>query len=117
MSVFLVGKNTFFYVFFEVINKAMPFLLVPILTHYFTPKDMGLVAEFTATVGILTILIGLNVHGAISVSFIKLNKNELSIYNYNVILILLSTVLIGITVLSLLDMLNISFSIVLSAFF
>ena len=80
-----ISKNVFFYVLFEAINKAMPFLLVPVLTHYLSPGEMGIIAEFTATLGILSIIIGLNVHGAINVAFFRLSKYDLSIYIYELL--------------------------------
>lgn len=98
MSAKLISQNIFFYVLFEVVNKAMPFLLVPVLTHYLSPQDMGVVAEFTAILGILSIIVGLNVYGAVNVAFFKLAKNELAIYIYNVLLILIVTCGVALTI-------------------
>lgn len=110
MTAKAISKNVFFYVLFEAINKAMPFLLVPVLTHYLSPGEMGIIAEFTATLGILSIIIGLNVHGAINVAFFRLSKCDLSIYVYNALLILLVTGGIALLISFMLKVFDISVS-------
>ena len=82
-------QNTAIYTGAEVINKAIPFLLLPIVTRYLKPSDYGVVATFTACVGILAVFVGLGTHGAVTVSFFKLHSSEMSKYIANVLLILL----------------------------
>ena len=83
-----VLSNSIIYVLGDVINKAIPFLMLPILTKYLTPEDYGVIASFGAFVGFLTIFIGLSLHGAINVEFFKLKKEELRVYIVNALLIL-----------------------------
>ena len=87
-------KNSILFIFFELLNKAVPFLLLPILTRYLTPDDYGVVASFIALVSFLAIFIGLSGHGAIDANFFRLDKNKLSIYIANVLVILLLTTLL-----------------------
>ena len=87
MSKFL--KNSIIYASGDIINKAVPFLMLPILTKYLTPEDYGLMASFLAFVAFLSIFIGLSVHGAVNVSFFKLSSEKLKIYIVNAILLLL----------------------------
>ena len=95
MSAKEISVNAFVYTGFEALNKSLPFILVPILTHYLSTAELGLVAEFTAILGVLSVLTGLSVHGAVSVAFFKLDEGEISSYIFNVLLILLvSTVLV-----------------------
>lgn len=82
-------KNSIFFVFFELLNKAVPFLLLPVLTRYLTPDDYGIIASFTALVSFLAIFIGLSGHGAIDANFFRLEKNKLGVYISNVLIILL----------------------------
>lgn len=87
----MIVKNSVIFISFELINKAIPFLLLPILTRYLTPDDYGVIASFTALVSFLAIFIGLSGHGAIDANFFRLEKNRLGIYIANVLIVLLLT--------------------------
>jgi O-antigen/teichoic acid export membrane protein len=88
-------KNSILFIFFELLNKAVPFLLLPILTRYLTPDDYGVIASFGAFVSFLAIFIGLSGHGAIDANFFRLERNRLGIYIANVLIILLLTTLLS----------------------
>ncbi|QKF58962.1 lipopolysaccharide biosynthesis protein [Aliarcobacter lanthieri] len=87
----MIIRNSIIFIFFELINKSIPFLLLPILTRFLTPDDYGIIASFTALVSFLAIFIGLSGHGAIDANFFRLEKNKLGIYIANVLIILLLT--------------------------
>lgn len=87
----MIFRNSVIFISFELINKAIPFLLLPILTRYLTPDDYGIIASFTALISFLAIFIGLSGHGAIDANFFRLEKNKLGIYIANVLIILLLT--------------------------
>lgn len=57
------------YLFANVVNAAVPFLLLPILTRYLDPAEYGKVAMFQTLVAALAALVGLNVQGAASRKF------------------------------------------------
>jgi len=59
-------KNISFFTFFNVINSAIPFLLLPILTTYLSPADYGLVDIFFNISLIATPIIGLSIVQSIS---------------------------------------------------
>jgi O-antigen/teichoic acid export membrane protein len=84
----LIIKNGIIYVGFEVLNKALPFILLPILTHYISPTGFGLIANFNAIYGVLTVLVGLSIHGAVNVAYFKYGKSEISTYVFNSLIIL-----------------------------
>lgn len=90
----MILKNSILFVLFELINKAVPFLLLPVLTRYLTPEDYGIIASFTALVSFLAIFVGLSGHGAIDANFFRLKKNKLGIYIANVLIVLLFTTLL-----------------------
>lgn len=48
----------------NIINAAIPFLLLPILTRYLSPEDFGSVAMYQTVLTFLGALVGLNVIGA-----------------------------------------------------
>lgn len=64
----LVG-NTAIYALANVLNGAIPFLLLPILTRVFTPEEYGLVTLISAVIAIIGAFTGLSVHGAVSVKY------------------------------------------------
>ncbi|WP_141053996.1 lipopolysaccharide biosynthesis protein [Aliarcobacter cryaerophilus] len=91
----MIIRNSLVFILFELINKAIPFLLLPILTRFLTPYDYGIIASFMAFISFLAIFIGLSGHGAIDANFFRLEKNRLGIYIANVLIILLITTLLS----------------------
>jgi len=87
-------KDTFIYIFTEVINKAIPFLLLPLLTMFMDPSEFGTVATYMAYTSVIAILIHLNLVGAVRVNFFHYNKKNLSIYISNVLLIVITAAFI-----------------------
>ena len=79
-------KNTFVYVFCDGINRAIPFLLLPFITHYLTPADYGVVTNFNVYVQILSVFY-FSTAGALPVMFYKLEKGELKRYVFNMIML------------------------------
>ena len=81
-------KNSFIFVLGDVLNKAIPFLMLPVLTRYLTPEGYGYVALFGVMVSILVVFAGLSVNGAININYFKLDKEALKVYISNVFIIL-----------------------------
>ncbi|NMY95207.1 lipopolysaccharide biosynthesis protein [Pseudomonas proteolytica] len=79
MSRKLLGKAGIF-LFANIINAAIPFLLLPVLTRVLTPADYGVVAMFSIMVSIFGALTGLSVHGAIGVRYFELDRDSLARY-------------------------------------
>ena len=81
-------KNTGIYTIMSIINAAIPFLLMPILTRYLSPEEYGIVSMFSLVVSIVLPFIGLNVDGAISRMYYEREHINLSEYIYNGIMII-----------------------------
>lgn len=79
MSKKLLGKAGIF-LFANIINAAIPFLLLPVLTRVLTPTDYGVVAMFSIMVSIFGALTGLSVHGAVGVRYFELDRIALARY-------------------------------------
>src|SRR5690606_26101959 len=75
----------------DAINKAVPFLILPILSYYLTPGDYGIVANFTILLSIVTILVGLSVEGVIGVNYYRISKEELGKYIFNALVLILGS--------------------------
>ncbi|MFV0220637.1 oligosaccharide flippase family protein [Empedobacter falsenii] len=76
-------KSSLIYTVCDAINKAVPFLILPLLSYYLSPGDYGIIANFNVMLSIATIFIMIGVDGAIGVSYYKLNKQEMSKYVFN----------------------------------
>lgn len=72
--------NAAIYLGANILNAAIPFLLLPILTRVLTPADYGIVAMFGIVLSVLGAFTGLSVHGAIGVRYFQMQKNELAEY-------------------------------------
>src|SRR6056297_3469330 len=84
-------KNASIYTVSDIINKLVPFILLPVLTRYLTPADYGIISIFAVFTSILGVFISLETHGAISVNFFKISREQLKIYIANVLLIVAVT--------------------------
>lgn len=69
------------------LNKAIPFLLLPILTHYLTTEDYGEVEMFLALSGLLVAVFGWSLDGAYMRKYFD-KGNSLGIINFNYFIIL-----------------------------
>ena len=110
----MLFKNSVIFILFEVLNKGIPFLLLPIITGYLSPEDFGLYASFTTFTAFIGIFIGLSAQGSIQANYFRLSKEKISIYIYNVLIVLLVALVISFIILIFLneiisENLNISF--------
>lgn len=53
----------------NLLNRAVPFLLLPVLTRYLSPEDVGITAMYVAAVGLVAPLVGVCTDAAISRRF------------------------------------------------
>ncbi|WP_333887943.1 lipopolysaccharide biosynthesis protein [Sphingobacterium siyangense] len=80
-------KSSLIYTFCDAINKAVPFLILPLLSYYLVPGDYGIIANFNVLLAIVTIFIMIGVDGAISVNYYKFTKEDLARYIFNACLL------------------------------
>jgi len=73
-NTFLAGSAV--YLFSNILNAAIPFALLPVLTRYLTPEEYGEVAMFQTLIGALMAFIGLSLHGAAGRKFYDGNLGE-----------------------------------------
>lgn len=90
----LVG-NAAIYLGANVLNAAIPFLLLPLLTRVLSPADYGTLAMFSIVLSVLGAFTGFSVHGAVGVRYFTLQARELADYvGACVGILLLSTIVI-----------------------
>jgi O-antigen/teichoic acid export membrane protein len=87
-------KNSVIYLSSSILNKAIPFLLLPILTKYLSPEEYGVLSIFQLLISFSTAFVGMNMSANISKNFFKYNKQQTSLMIGNILMILSLTTLI-----------------------
>lgn len=64
----------------NVLNGALPFLLLPVMTRLLPPQEYGVLAMFTVLLGIMSAFTGLSVQGAVNSRYV--DRNEINFPNY-----------------------------------
>lgn len=77
-----IFKDSFLYISASMIEKILPFLLMPFLTRILTPSEYGTVTLFAVSITIYSLLIGTSLNGYVRIIYHKTNfiefKNHLS---------------------------------------
>ena len=99
VKIFTVLKDNLFkgfaiYLSSSVINKAIPFLLLPVLTKYLSPKEYGILAIYQVMISFVTPLVGMNMHNNISRNFFSQTKEFIAKIVSNMLLVLTGAVMI-----------------------
>jgi O-antigen/teichoic acid export membrane protein len=86
-------KASGIYTLSSIINAAIPFLLLPILTRYLSPEEYGIVSMYALLLSITSVFTGLSVHGAINRAYFdeKINNHKEYIWNSLIILFISSS--------------------------
>lgn len=83
----MVLKQSIIYLGSSVLNKAIPFLLLPVFTKYLTPSEYGALAIFQLILTFYSAFIGMNSHANISKNFFKYSKSQIAILIGNILII------------------------------
>src|SRR5688572_506180 len=62
----------------SVANRALPFLLLPVLTAYLTPEEYGLMSLYQAVLAVATPILGMNMGVNITRIFFTRPKEEIA---------------------------------------
>ncbi len=87
----MIIKNSIIYLGSSIFSKAIPFLLLPIMTKYLSTEAYGILSIYLLFITLFTSLIGMNMQANISRNFHKVNQEELSKYIGNILYILVFT--------------------------
>jgi O-antigen/teichoic acid export membrane protein len=73
-------KNSFIksvgsYTLVNIINKGIPFLLLPVLTNYLSKEDYGIITNIESLIVITTAFIGVNFSASVTRQFVKKDVN------------------------------------------
>ncbi|MGQ5557384.1 lipopolysaccharide biosynthesis protein [Proteus mirabilis] len=96
------NKNILIYFGSDLLAKAIPFLLIPLLTRYLSPTEYGDISILNIVIEIITILILLGANTYFRVEFFRTSDRETLLYNlfFNVFInfIVLTFILIIISI-------------------
>lgn len=81
-------KGFVIYLSSSVINKAIPFLLLPILTRYLTTEEYGILAIYQVMISFGDNIIGLRTKSIISRNFFKRSKEYVARIVFNMVFLL-----------------------------
>lgn len=81
-------RNAVIYLGSSVINKAAPFLLLPLITRFLTPAEFGALSIFLVINGLFFAVIGMGIHTNISKSFFSSTRAELALLIGNMLFVL-----------------------------
>lgn len=84
-------SNGSIFLFANILNTSIPFLLLPILTRVLTPEDYGVVAMFAIFLTLINAFVGLSVHGAINVQYFKLDSEKFAEYVTSCLILLIAS--------------------------
>lgn len=84
-----VLKSSAIYLGSSLINKAIPFLLLPIFTKYLTPAEFGTLSIFQLMVTFFTALVGMAIHTNISKNYFIYSHERMAKLVGNIAFILL----------------------------
>ncbi len=68
--------NTALFILADLINKIIPFLLLPILTNYLGASDYGVLSIYNSILSFAQILIGFSIVGFLNLNYFKHTKEE-----------------------------------------
>lgn len=101
----------------SLLSRAVPFLMLPVMTRYLSPAEFGALAIFLLANSCVAAFVGMNVHANISKSFFTLSKDKLSDMIGNILVVMLVSSAIATVFLGVVGMLvKDPFSLPLSAF-
>ena len=87
-------KSSVIYLGSSILNKAIPFLLLPILTKYLSPEEYGVLSIFQLMISFFIAFVGMAIHTNVSKNFFKYTKKQTSLMTGNILMILSLTTLI-----------------------
>ena len=84
-------KDSIIYLGSSIINKSIPFFLLPVLTKYLSPAEYGILSIFLIMVTFYSAFVGMNIHINVSKNFFRRSKEELSVIIGNILFILFAS--------------------------
>lgn len=78
----------------SILNKALPFFLLPVMTKYLSPAEYGVLAIFHAILSFAAPIVGMNMQNNITRNFFTKPKDYIARLTSNILIILLATTIL-----------------------
>jgi len=91
----IIFKNSIIYLSTEIFNKAIPFLLLPLITKYLTPTEYGVYGIYQVLISFFVPFIGMSLQIHITRNYFKVSKDVLAKILNSIILLLHIHLFIG----------------------
>ncbi|KAA3662136.1 MAG: hypothetical protein DWQ04_14290 [Chloroflexi bacterium] len=82
------------YMLAGILNKALPFFLLPVLTTYLSPEEYGTLALYQVLISFFVPIIGMNMQANITRHFFRKSREEIAHIIFTICLILVSVFVI-----------------------
>jgi O-antigen/teichoic acid export membrane protein len=82
-------QNTLIFSGSSILNRAIPFLMLPVLTYYLDPAAYGVVANFVSLLSLLIVFTGINTQGMLGIKYFNLPKTDFKLLVGNIVMILI----------------------------
>ena len=83
----------------SVLERAIPFLLMPFLTRLLSTQEYGMISIFTTVAAIFSLIVGLGLDGFLRVVYHKSDNQDFHKYVKNVLVIAIASLLMAISLL------------------
>jgi O-antigen/teichoic acid export membrane protein len=83
-----VIKHSIIYLGSSILNKAIPFLLLPILTKHLSPEEYGTLAIFQIMITFYSAFVGMNIHTNVSKNFFTYTHKQVAKLIGNILVVL-----------------------------
>jgi O-antigen/teichoic acid export membrane protein len=97
-------KTFFIYLSTSVLNKAIPFLLLPVITKYLTPQEYGAYGMYQVILSFLAPFVGMSLQTNITRNFFKVSKDKIAQIITSILLILHLNVFVSIIIIFLITL-------------
>jgi O-antigen/teichoic acid export membrane protein len=75
----------------SLLNRAIPFLLLPVLTRYLSPAEYGLLGIYQVVIAFSMPLAGMQMQNNITRNFFRVTQDEMARVVFNLLLVLITT--------------------------
>ena len=86
MSIKILGKQSLIYGFGHILSRLATFLLLPLYTNHFTPREYGIIALFYTMVPLLNIIVRYGMGAAFLKNYVMSNDKDRVAVFINVLL-------------------------------
>lgn len=94
-----LASKSFIYLVINGLNSLVPFLMLPVITHFFSPAEYGVWGLFIASASFVAPILALGLDGAVGKKYFDLTREEYSKYLGTSFIVMFCSFLVMLTLL------------------